>query len=503
MLYSIRKGGAASSSVVLTGSVFSTPFAYKASTDPQTYLKYEVEGDLAISAESPDAQHWTLRLQPAARFQDIPPVDGHPVQAEDVKASFTRAFAKPNNTYKSLLPMIDPAQIQTPAPDTAVFQLKYPYAPFRETLTYNPAAVILPREALAGAYDPATAVIGSGPFSMGEYTPDVALVLKKTPAWFKAGLPYVDQVRAAIIPDASQQLSQFAAGHLDAISPQPKDVGAVKQNNPNARVISTLGSSYAFFGHMNDPASPWRDIRIRRAVSMSLDRAAMKKVIFNNEFTDNQIIPAALGKWTLPPDKFGDAAQYYAYNPAEAKKLVSASGGTAGSPQLARFLYPVKQYGPAFDAMAEMISSMLNQAGFKIQLVPIDYNKDFIGGGKGALFGNYPADALLFSADVVFGNAEETLNAHFQSASARNKPRVNDPALDQMLAKMESTVDDGSRLQQALDIQKYLAGMIYEVPTPDQLRYTALQPWVNNFYLIASGTTGTNQDAFPTVWLKR
>lgn len=53
---------------------------------------------------------------------------------------------------------------------------------------------------------------------------------------------------------------------------------------------------------------------------------------------------------------------------------------------------------------------------------------------------------------------------------------MNDPALDQMLAKMESALDDDARPQPALDIQKYLAGMLYEIPMPDGLASTTLQP---------------------------
>lgn len=488
------QGGAGQSSNVLIGSVFSHPFKYILGTDPQVYLQYQVESDLALSAESPDAQTWTLKLQPNARFHDIPPVSGHPVQAEDVKATLTRAFAKPENSLKSLIPMIDPTQIQTPAADTVVFKLRYPYGPFKETLTGG-GTEIMPREALAGTYDPAKVVIGSGPLMMQSYTPDVALILKKNQSWFTSGRPYVDQMRAAIIPDAAQQIAQFTAGNLDVLHPQPTDVSTVKAQNAKALAVSQLGSSWAFFGHMNDAASPWRDLRVRQAVSMAIDRAAIKKVIFNNQYTDNQVIPAAVGKWMLPQDKFGDAQQYWQFKPDEVKKLLQA---TSGGAQLTRFLYPVKQYGPAFDSMSETISSMLNQAGFKIQLVPIDYNKDFIGNGKGALYGSYPSDALLFSADVVFANAEETLNSHFQSQSSRNKPQVSDPTLDQTLAKMESTVDDKARLQQALDIQKYLAGMLYEIPMPDALVYTMLQPWVHNFS-IGGGDSG----AFPNVWLNK
>ncbi len=493
------QGGSGASSNVLINSAYSHLFQYKLSTDPNTFLQYEVQPDLAVSGESPDGQTWTFKLQPNAKFQNVPPVDGHAVESEDIKASFTRAFAKPENSTKSLIPMIDPAQIQTPAPDTVVMKLKYPYGPFRETLTGG-GTEIMPRDALAGSYDPLKTVIGSGPFMFDSFTPDVALQLKKNPTWFRSGLPYVDQVRAAIITDASTQIAQFTAGNLDVLHPQPNDLTTVKQQNPKATVVSQVGSSWAFFGHMNLSDSPWHDIRVRQAVSMALDRTAIKKVIFNNQYSDNQIIPAAVGKWMLPLDKFGEAQQYYQYNPDAVKKLLAA---TAGGPQLTRFLYPAKQYGAAFDSLAETITSMLNQAGFKIQLVAIDYNKDFIGGGKGALYGAYPSDALLFSADVVFANAEETLNSHFQSQSARNKSQVSDPDLDQMLAKMESTVDDASRLQQAFNIQKYLAGKIYQISMPDALPSTAIQPWVHNFYVASSGGGAPDTNAFPQLWLKR
>jgi peptide/nickel transport system substrate-binding protein len=493
------QGGSGASSNVLINSVYSHPFQYKLSTDPQTYLQYEVQADIAVSGESPDGQTWTLKLQPNGKFHSTAPVNGHAVEAEDVKASFTRAFAKPENSLKSLIPMIDPAQIQTPDAQTVVLKLKYPYGPFRETLTGG-GTEILPREALVGSYDPLKTVIGSGPFVFDSFTPDVALGLKKNPTWYRSGLPYVDQVRAAIITDPATQVAQFTAGNLDVLHPPPNDLATVKQQNPKATILSQVGSSWAFLGHMNLPDSPWHDIRIRQAVSMALDRTAIKKVIFNNQYSDNQIIPAAVGKWMLPLDKFGDAQQYYQFNPDAVKKLLAA---TAGGPQLTRFLYPAKQYGAAFDSMAETITSMLNQAGFKIQLVAIDYNKDFIGGGKGALYGAYPPDALLFSADVVFANAEETLNSHFQSQSARNKPQVSDPDLDQMLAKMESTVDDASRLQQALDVQKYLAGKIYQISMPDALPSTAIQPSVHNFYVASSGGGAADTSAFPQLWLKR
>ena len=273
------QGGSAQSANIAFGAIYSHPLQLKTSPDPQTFLTRQVVGEWATGTESPDGLSWTFKIQPGAKFHDVPPVSGHPVESTDVKASFTRAFAKPENTYKGLFPMIDPAQIETPAPDTVVFKLKYVYGPFPETMAGS-GVELMPREALAGSYDPAKTMIGSGPFMLDSYTPDVAVVMKKNPNWYVSGLPYVDAIRAAIVPDPAQALAQFTAGNLDELHPAPNDVNTAKQNNPKATAVTQQNTtSYAFFGHMNDPASPWHDIRIRQAVSMALDRDTLKRVI--------------------------------------------------------------------------------------------------------------------------------------------------------------------------------------------------------------------------------
>ena len=92
-----------------------------------------LENDLAISAESPDALTWTVKLRPDAKFHNVAPVNGHAFEAEDVKASFTRAL-DPKDPSSGSLDMLDPSRIETPAADTIVFKLKYPYAAFPSIL---------------------------------------------------------------------------------------------------------------------------------------------------------------------------------------------------------------------------------------------------------------------------------------------------------------------------------------------------------------------------------
>ena len=119
---------------LVCGGVMSRPFRYKTGVDPNTVLNHDAESDLALTAESPDAVTWTVKLRPDAKFHNIAPVNGHPVEAEDVKSTFVRALSLDRNPNRGALGMIDPAQIQTPDKTTVVFTLKYAYAPFTKTL---------------------------------------------------------------------------------------------------------------------------------------------------------------------------------------------------------------------------------------------------------------------------------------------------------------------------------------------------------------------------------
>src|SRR5207244_5657973 len=85
---------------------------------------------------------------------------------------------------RSVFDMIDADQIQTPDPQTVVLRLKYPYAPFRSLLAAPAYSWIVPREAMAGAYDPSRTVIGSGPFILENAQPDIAYTYRRNPEWF-------------------------------------------------------------------------------------------------------------------------------------------------------------------------------------------------------------------------------------------------------------------------------------------------------------------------------
>jgi peptide/nickel transport system substrate-binding protein len=485
--------------------ILSRLLRFKSGPDPKVGANRDTESELATSLETPDAVTWTVKLRADAKFHNVAPVNGHAVEAEDVKATFTRLLGDPKNPYRGILAYIDLNQLQTPAKDTVVFKLKYPYSPFRKALASTNYGWIFPREALAGSYDPAKLMIGSGPFTFDSFTPDVSLAVKKNPDWFEKGQPYVDAVNLAIIGEPAQRVAQFQSGHLDIVTVLPNDLDTVRRSNPKATEITALPTSgIMIYFQLGDASSPWQDIRLRRALSMAIDRDALGKSVFVNDYALGFNVGAGFGKWaltmdTLPPD----TAQYYKYNPAEAKKLLDAAGASNLS---VKFGYPAPYPVQSFSQALESVNSMLNGVGIKTALVSIDYNKDWLAVGKGVRYGNFPSDMITFAGIEGANDVDDYVFNYFGSTSTSNEEHLKDADLDAMIAKARTVIDDDARVKAYLDIQKYIADKTYTVAGLPQPRiHVFYGPQVQNFQLSqGSGVSASNgSEADAKVWLAK
>ena len=483
----------------VAGHVMSRPFRHKTGLDPNVTLSRIVENDLAVKAESPDAVTWTITLRQDAKFQNIAPVNGHAVEAEDVKTTFARGLTIPESAIKANLVMMDANQIEAPSPNVVVFKLKFPYAVFPQTLTGS--AFIHPREVTGGQYDPSKQPIGCGPFIFESFTPDVGLSYKKNPDWFDKPRPYIDADRTAIIPDAAQQVAQFSAGNLDELVVSPNDLDTIKRSSPKATVVAAPDPNpYIIYGHMDDPNSAYRDDRIRQAISMSIDREALGKAVFNGTYHNNGVLPFAMGKAALPPDQLGNGSKYFTYNLAEAKRLVDASG--LGG-QLHKLVYPQHAYGPTYEALAQAINPMLNAAGIKTQLVAVDYLREFLNPKTGIAFGHYDVDTLVVAPLFLGAQApEESMFTSLTPGYNANHSRVNDPDLTTMLKDMMAMLDENQRLKKLQDAQRYVAEKLYFIMgIPSGNQYLVAQPRIQGYSYSLLPPTNEGSEVYSKIWL--
>ena len=80
---------------------------------------------------------------------------------------------------------------------------------------------------------------------------------------------------------------------------------------------------------MRTDQPPFNDVRVRRAISQAIDRQAIIEAVYlRGEATP--AIGRGLAEWSLPVDQLGAGAQYYQYDPKEAKRLLKEAGYPKG-----------------------------------------------------------------------------------------------------------------------------------------------------------------------------
>src|SRR5207237_456349 len=124
--------------------------------------------------------------------------------------------------------------------------------------------------------------IGTGPWMLESYRPNVSLTWVRNPNYFQQGLPYIERLEGFVDEDQASRTAAFIAGKYDV--------------------------GYEFPGGIL--RTDWVQIK--------------------DTLKQNGPVPAAFKDWALPIDKLGEGARWYQYNPAEAKRMLAAAGHPNG-----------------------------------------------------------------------------------------------------------------------------------------------------------------------------
>ena len=485
--------------------VYSRLFKFKAGSGVRAG-EAPITGDLAQSAEvSPDALTWTVKLKPNAKFHNVAPVDGRTVTSDDVKFSWERATGEKGINRLSL----DFVQkVAYPDAQTIVFTLKEPNVAFLSVLADFNLLWIQPREA-DGRFKTATAAVGSGPWIFGNYQSGLAMTFKRNPDWYESGFPLLDEVKVSIIPEYANSMAQFQAGNLDTFAPNSDHIIDLKKQMPNSQLSGDVAVSLYQWYFDADPAAPWRDDRVRVAMSMSLDRGALMELAYSiKQLTAaginvrepwNNIVPAGFPKFWLDPKSkdAGETAKSFSYDPAEAKKLLAAAGHPNGF--TAKYQYTGNGYNALHNKIAEAQAAYLNAIGVKTTIDVQDYNSKYY---TQTYRGNFTG--IAFGPETSFNEAGAYPMRQF-TPNALNKSQTKDPVLTDLARAQQRESDPAKRRDLLWQIQRYHAGKMYLIPSAlgAGTSWTTFQPWVRNLDFAGPVSYGSGAESAPYYWKDR
>src|SRR5690606_8571362 len=215
-------GNASTGTKSFAAFVYSRLFRVNAQPGVDVY-DAEIIPDVAESAESTDGQHWTVKLKQGVQFQDIAPVSGRELTADDVLFSWGRLSSDESPHASQVSDIVD---VQAVDDHTLTFTLDGPSPIFLDKISDANLLWIMPTES-DGGFDALTTPIGSGPWYQESYAVSSQWAFRRNENYFEE-FPHMDGVDQFIIPEYANYYSQFQAGNLHNLTVTSDDVPTLK-----------------------------------------------------------------------------------------------------------------------------------------------------------------------------------------------------------------------------------------------------------------------------------
>jgi len=337
----------------------------------------ELVGVLATSWESDQtAKTITYHLRQGVKFSD-----GTDFNAEAVRWNVQLAIDNRSGTGTNLIESMEVTGTYTLVMHMISFDWQTPQQ-LGLTQPISPTAFMTAGGTVsASATDNATVearkawarlnVVGTGAFTVTEFTRDDHITFVKNPNYWQAGKPYLDKIILMAIPDSMVASAKLQAGEADMWADTSSMNDILQLKDKNFKLVPGPGMFQVMLFSDVDPASPLSNIKVRQAISYALDRATIAQTLGQGYFEAlTQMAPKGAPGYI-------EGYNPYPYDVAKARQLLEEAGYSTG--------LTLKILGGAIgntnDAMALFV--------YELDLVGITAEPDVADLGRyfGALFG--------------------------------------------------------------------------------------------------------------------
>jgi peptide/nickel transport system substrate-binding protein len=342
---------------------------------------------------SPDGRVYDFTLRKGVKFHN-----GDLLTSEDVKFSFDRYKGA---QFKALKERV--AAVETPDAQHVRFRLKNPWPDFMTFYTAaSGAGWIVPKKYVEKVGDEGfkKAPIGAGPYKFVSFSPGIELVLEAFDGYWRK-TPSVKRLVFKVIGDETTRLAALKRGEIDIVYSIRGELAEELQRTPGLTLKPTVIQSPQWVSMLDqwDPKSPWHDRRVRLAANLAIDRKAINDAIaLGHSRLTYSVIPSTFDYYWQPPA--------YAYDPAQAKKLLAEAGYPNGFDAGEYYL------DISYANVQEAVANYFQQVGIKTKLRPVE---------RASHWANYQDKKyknLAYTASGAFGNAATRLETFVVSGGA-------------------------------------------------------------------------------------
>jgi peptide/nickel transport system substrate-binding protein len=438
---------------------------------------FTIEGDLAESWAQASDTSYVFKLRRGVHWHPKPPVNGRELTADDVKYTYDRLLTIKGNPHRVLLEAID--RIEALDRHTVRFTLKEPYAWFLDALA-STTAWIVPHEMVEqhGDLKKAETCVGTGPWMLERYQPNVRLSWVRHPHYFRVGLPYADAVEGFIVADPTARLARWLGGQLDfapeyGMVVRRLDLDVVRARKPGVQTLEYTSMAGSFVA-MKVDREPFNDVRVRRALALATDRRAAVEAsaVSLGLGVPNPAIPAALVQWSIPVTQLSqEGRQLQEHDAMVARRLLTEAGHGADL----KVPFETTRFGPDWLDEVQVYQRSWKEAGIEAQLKLKEIGA-FMASG---LLGKFDRLMMAQRGGPLF--PDPYLAAFHLPGQPANSAGVNDPRLTEAILLQRRTFDPVRRREILHDIQRHLAEQVYYLYGFSGRVVSAWESYVRNF----------------------
>lgn len=426
--------------------------------DPEHYPK--IVGDVAESwAISGDGLTYTFNIRQGIKFHD-----GSILTARDVKATYDHIIFPPEGVVsarKALYTAVE--KVEAPNDSTVVFRLKWPSAAMLAKLA-SPWNFIYKADLLAK--DPRwyeTHIMGTGPFKFVEYVSGSHWVGVKNPDYFVKGRPYLDGYRAIFLTDTSARFAAVRSGRalieFRGASPATRDA----LRNALGKQLTVQESPWicGLTVVINNEKKPFDDPRVRRALSLAVDRWEASRELSRIAFLKH------VGGLLRPGAEFAASEAELTKLAGFGKDIEAARREArrllkeAGVPEGFTFTFKNRDVKMPYEPLGIFLIDSWREVGLNVRHVPQETGPWIADLRRG----NYET-GMDFACDFMDEPDLQLFKYISSNRSPANYARYNDPKLDELYETQSRATNPTERRRLIREFERIvLDEKAYQFPT--------------------------------------
>lgn len=467
-------------------------YGFKLNFHPPDFTK----GWLAASWELTNPTTYVVHLRQGIHWQNIPPANGREFTSADVVWNYDRMYALgggftvPSPYAGTAIQWQSCKSVTAPDKYTVVFTW----------VTANPEFIMETIQAPGGSqsmsnpevfqqygnYNDWHHAIGTGPYILDDFVSGASATLVKNSDYWgyderypQNKLPYIDSIKALIIPDNATALAALRTAKIDILDGQSVQTAKdVQKTNPKIVQLTNIDAGSLCMIPRND-MKPFNDINVRKAMQLAIDLPTIASSYYQGiaDPWPSSLTSNYLTGWGIPyPQWPSDLKGEYAYNPTVAKQLLSSAGYPNG------FKTDIIVDNAGDLDLLQIVKSYMAAVGIDMDIRPMDsaslttalraHNFDQIG--------------MRASGDLGVSYEPLTQFSKFAVGNSSNFGLVNDPVFQAYLPKALADTNVADIKQLLVDCDLYVARQHYSISFLTKQTFALYQPWLKGY----NGQTG-------------